>query len=56
MNPLHWLIRMSHWARRPPSAARVRLVVGVVALCLAVALLERAFGWPEWLTPQRLRP
>ncbi|MCG6901911.1 MAG: hypothetical protein LJE68_04445 [Rhodobacter sp.] len=50
MNPLR-LLRMARWARRPPSEARVRLVLGVILLCLIVFGYEWLFGWPEWLTP-----
>jgi hypothetical protein len=45
-----WLLRMAKWARHPPSPARVRLVLGVIALCLALAAVEYLWGWPAWLT------
>ena len=54
MNP-HWLLRMVRWVRNPPSAGRVRLVLAVVALCLALYAIERWVGWPEALTGDRLR-
>ena len=41
---------MSQWARHPPSWGRVKLVLGVVGLCLAVWGVELIWGWPEWLT------
>jgi hypothetical protein len=44
---MNWLWRMARWARRPPSARRAALVLA----CLALAALERRFGWPEALTP-----
>lgn len=46
MNPL-WLLRASRWARNPPSARRVWLVLGVVAACLLLAGLERLTGTPD---------
>ena len=53
MTGLHWLLRTSRWARRPPSARRVLLVIAVVALCLALAIAETA-GWlPGWAQAQR---
>ncbi len=55
MTPI-WLLRMARWARNPPSAARVRLVLGVVVLCLGIIALERVFGFPDWLAPQKLKP
>ncbi|MBC2835488.1 hypothetical protein [Paragemmobacter straminiformis] len=55
MTPI-WFIRMARWARNPPSADRVRLVLVVVALCLLVAGAERLWGFPDWLTPQKLKP
>ena len=49
-----WFLCMARWARNPPSAARVRLVLGVIALCLALYALERMVGFPEWLTPNQV--
>lgn len=43
-------LRMAKWARHPPSAARVKLVLAVIALCLGLFAVERLFGWPEALT------
>lgn len=54
MNPI-WFVRMARWARNPPSGARVRLVLGVIALCLILVALERFIGWPDALTVDRLR-
>ncbi|RMD94092.1 MAG: hypothetical protein D6811_03570 [Alphaproteobacteria bacterium] len=49
---LRGLLRMAIWARRPPSEARVKLVLAVIAICLALFAVERIFGWPDWLTPE----
>ena len=49
MNPRH-LLRMARWARRPPSERRVKLVLGIIAVCLLVFGVERILGWPDWLT------
>ncbi|MEB3420313.1 hypothetical protein ACFSDD_10420 [Salipiger marinus] len=46
---------MARWVRHPPSAGRVRLVLIVLALCLALYAVERWIGWPEALSPDRLR-
>lgn len=51
---MHWLFRMSLWARNPPSPRKVKLVLAVVALCLAIYAVERWIGWPEVLTADRL--
>lgn len=51
-----WLLRMAKWARRPPSAARVRLVVLIALACLAVAGIEALGLWPDWATAERMRP
>lgn len=48
-----WLLRMARWARNPPSPARVKLVLGVVAACLILAGIEWIWGWPEALTPNK---
>lgn len=49
-----WFLRMSRWARHPPSWGRVKLVVAVVAVCILIVVLERIFGWPEALTVNRV--
>ncbi|KGB82568.1 MAG: hypothetical protein CL814_11920 [Confluentimicrobium sp.] len=49
MNP-RWFLRMARWARNPPGEKRVKLVLGVIALCLALLAVERFVGWPDWLT------
>lgn len=54
MNIMNWLMRAKGWARNPPSEGRVKLVFGVIAICLVLAGLEWAFGWPDWLTLNRL--
>ncbi len=46
MNFRH-LLRMTRWARRPPSMKRVILVAVVVAACLAIAGLEWLDLWPD---------
>jgi len=48
MNMRH-LLRMAKWARHPPSAKRVKLVVGVVVICLVLVAIERWIGLPDWL-------
>lgn len=49
---LRWLLRMSQWARRPPSWERVMLVFGIIVACLLLFAYERFLGWPEVLTLQ----
>jgi hypothetical protein len=43
------LLRMSKWARHPPSAKRVKIVIGIVLICLILYAIERWFGVPEWM-------
>ncbi|WP_164622933.1 hypothetical protein [Tabrizicola oligotrophica] len=52
-----WLMRMSRWARKPPSMGRVKFVLAIVAVCFALWGIERVWGWPEALTVNgKLRP
>ncbi|MEW9920786.1 hypothetical protein AB2B41_14315 [Marimonas sp. MJW-29] len=53
MNPI-WLLRMSKWARNPPSAARVKLVFGVIALAALIWGIEWMGWWPDWATAERI--
>ncbi len=50
MRLLH-VLRMAKWARRPPSEKRVKLVLAVIGICLALYAVERVFGFPFDLTP-----
>ena len=50
MDPLTWLLRATRWARHPPSAGRVKLVLAVIALALAIAGVQWAGWWPDWAT------
>lgn len=47
---LAFFLRMSNWARNPPSAKRVKMVLWVIGFCLALYAIERWIGWPDWLT------
>lgn len=49
-----WLVRAARWARNPPSMNRVILGAVVIAICLVLFGIERIWGWPEWLTPNRV--
>jgi hypothetical protein len=53
MNP-NWLLRMSRWARNPPSPTKVKLVFGVILLAAAIWGIEWLGYWPEWATAERL--
>lgn len=55
MRILH-LLRMSRWARNPPSAQRVKFVFALIAVLLAVAAVEHFGIWPDALTTNPLRP
>ncbi|WP_134682088.1 hypothetical protein [Paracoccus ravus] len=55
MNNLIWLIRASRWARNPPSAKRVRLIFGIIAICLVIVGVEWLGLWPDWAQMDRPR-
>ncbi|SMO60497.1 hypothetical protein [Paracoccus laeviglucosivorans] len=55
MNNLIWLIRASRWARNPPSARMVKLVLAIIAAGLVLAGLEHLGLWPEWAELDRPR-
>ena len=54
MNYMIWLTRAKRWAQNPPSWGQVKLVLGVVAICIAIAGYEWLFSWPDWLTVNRM--
>ncbi|MCI5112318.1 MAG: hypothetical protein MRY75_17370 [Marivita sp.] len=45
-----WLLRMTQWARNPPSPARVKLVLAIIAICLGIYAVETWIGWPDWMS------
>ncbi len=53
MNPI-WLLRMSKWARNPPSAKRVMLVFGIIALAAIIVGIEWMGWWPDWAKAERM--
>jgi hypothetical protein len=55
VNYLHWLMRAKRWVQKPPSEGRVKLVFGVVAICLVIVGIEYFIGWPDWMTVDGLR-
>ncbi|CUJ92975.1 hypothetical protein PH7735_01544 [Shimia thalassica] len=48
------LIRMSRWARNPPSEKMVIFVFSVIAICFVLFAIERWIGWPDWLVPNNM--
>ena len=49
-----WLLRMTRWAQNPPSAGRVKFVLAIIMVCIALYTVEHFYGWPDALTPERL--
>jgi len=54
LNPRHFL-KMSRWARNPPSEKRVKFVILIILICAGIYLFERYVGWPEALSPNSLK-
>ena len=53
MNNMIWLLRMARWVRNPPSAGRVKFVVAIIVVVVALGTIEW-MGWvPEWATQDR---
>ena len=52
---LLWLLRMKRWAQRPPSWRRVLFGLAIIGGCVGLYLIEQTWGWPDWLTPERVR-
>jgi hypothetical protein len=49
-------LRLALLVRRLPRGRGAVVVLAVVAAALALAGVEALWGWPEALTPERLRP
>ncbi|SEO17502.1 hypothetical protein SAMN04489859_104114 [Paracoccus alcaliphilus] len=48
MNNLIWLLRATKWARNPPSARMVKLVLAIIAAAILIFAIEKMGLWPEW--------
>ena len=46
---LRVLLRMSKWARHPPSDSRVKFGLALIAVLFLIFAVERWIGWPAWL-------
>lgn len=55
MNIRH-LLRVSKWARHPPSSQRIMILAVVLVLSLTVYGLDYFGVWPEWARTERIRP
>lgn len=53
---MNWLVRAARWVRNPPSEGRVKLVVAVIVLAIAIVTAEHFGWWPDWATQERVRP
>lgn len=54
MNP-RWLLMAKRWAQNPPSMGRVKLVVGIIVVCLLVVGAEKLGVTPDWMAADRVR-
>jgi hypothetical protein len=55
MDPLtRILLRLAQWYRNPPSRRYLWIAGVAIAASVAIVLLERVFGWPDWLRTERV--
>jgi hypothetical protein len=55
MDPLtRILFRLAQWHRNPPSRRFVQILLATLLVTAAIVLAERVFGWPDWLTTERV--
>ncbi|MDO6457963.1 MULTISPECIES: hypothetical protein [Celeribacter] len=53
MNQLRWLLRAKRWAQNPPSPKRVKFVFAIIAACIALVVVEKTIGLPDWMQVER---
>ena len=51
---LRWLLMAKRWAQSPPSMGRVKLVVGIIVVCLLIVGAEKLGLTPDWMTAGRV--
>ena len=42
-----WLMRAARWVRNPPSAKQAKRFAALVAICIAIGLIEYLGYWPD---------
>jgi len=52
---MRWLLRMSRWARKPPSTRTIVMIVAIIVGSLTIAGLEKAGWWPDWAKAEKNR-
>lgn len=50
---LRWLLMVKRWAQNPPSMGRVKLVLGIVAVCVMIVIAEKMGLTPDWMATDR---
>ncbi len=53
---LHHFFFMARWARNPPSARRVKIVLVALAICLVILGIEYMGWWPDWARTEPRAP
>lgn len=48
-----FLMRAKLWVQNPPSAKRVKFVLGVLAIALIIVGIEYFGFWPDWARAER---
>jgi len=49
-----FLMRMLLWVRNPPSRPQQIAIAVVCGIGLLAVGIEHVFGWPDWLTADRV--
>lgn len=50
-----WLLHMAKWSRRPPPMWKIKLVLLILAVSLAILGVEKMGWWPDWATAAKMR-
>jgi hypothetical protein len=50
VNEFRLLLRAKRLAQHPPPMWKIKLVIGIIALLVTIAAIERFVGWPDWMT------
>jgi hypothetical protein len=49
-----FLMRMLLWVRNPPSREQQIAIAVIVGIGITFVAIEWVFGWPDWLTAERV--
>jgi hypothetical protein len=52
---LLWLMRMRRMASQRRPLWQLKMLLGVIVICIVLVGIEKFVGWPDWLVVQNIQ-